>query len=628
MPAMAFATTTTGGRYTDSETGDKIPYDAVWADDFSYVTIEGRKYPTTREAVGLYVDSDGTADWDGLMRATIDLTGASDTIKNQYEYPNSRYDSEGDAIYESASIYYYDLDFAASGFGGKPLAGEYSQSEFEELLTLLSTGEYDWKTGNQVLFKIPDYIEDYSLLPSAVKKAYFVPETGEWAFNWAAKLSSIKAYEHGKTEAQTFDVATTLSFDDADADAAPLKGSIPTQTVSVVKRNATPKTARFFLDSTSSPFFTKKYMGSDEVWLEGYYDGAAHTVVCEEVPGWTVSYQIYNPKTAKYEDALAVSITDVNVDENGEETPIKVQATFKQAGRTTQYRYFNLNLNKASVSYNFDANQSVTDPTWKANVYTYTDSWEGSDGITHSVSYSVDRGDYVDNFTFEVAGSTYDTYNYLVMKPATVTVTGPSTSKSDDYEKALEKAWNAANKSAVEANKADLESFIRDFFVVKETPTQADPNTIKLTLLAKDLSFAEVKAMNAKYAKIFADFNFGEVAVVGSKATLKINAAPANTKDDDITFEGVTTKTYKANKKGKLAKNKSFKIVASADSGNKITYKATRANSKIKVSKAGKITVKKGLKKGTYKVKVKAKTAAGNGYKAAKATQVYIIKIK
>ena len=45
-------------------------------------------------------------------------------------------------------------------------------------------------------------------------------------------------------------------------------------------------------------------------------------------------------------------------------------------------------------------------------------------------------------------------------------------------------------------------------------------------------------------------------------------------------------------------------------------------------NKAGKITVKKGLKKGTYKVTVKAKTAAGNGYKAAKESKTYTIKVK
>jgi len=42
-----------------------------------------------------------------------------------------------------------------------------------------------------------------------------------------------------------------------------------------------------------------------------------------------------------------------------------------------------------------------------------------------------------------------------------------------------------------------------------------------------------------------------------------------------------------------------------------VTYGKKSGNKKITVSKAGKVTVKKGLKKGTYKVKVNV-TAAGD----------------
>ena len=81
--------------------------------------------------------------------------------------------------------------------------------------------------------------------------------------------------------------------------------------------------------------------------------------------------------------------------------------------------------------------------------------------------------------------------------------------------------------------------------------------------------------------------------------------------------------------KGVLKAKKTITVKATADSGNAITYVATKtAGGKITVSAAGKITVKKGLKKGTYKVIVKAKTAAGNGYKAASEKQTYVIKIK
>jgi len=65
-------------------------------------------------------------------------------------------------------------------------------------------------------------------------------------------------------------------------------------------------------------------------------------------------------------------------------------------------------------------------------------------------------------------------------------------------------------------------------------------------------------------------------------------------------------------KKQTIKAPKAFKITGAQ---GRVTYKVTKydkkAKKKIKVSKAGKITVKKGLKKGTYKLKVNV-TAAGN----------------
>ena len=64
----------------------------------------------------------------------------------------------------------------------------------------------------------------------------------------------------------------------------------------------------------------------------------------------------------------------------------------------------------------------------------------------------------------------------------------------------------------------------------------------------------------------------------------------------------------------------------------KVTGKTTSLKySKVKkkaqvIKKTGKITVKKGLKKGTYKVKVKVKSAGTADYKAK--TQTVTIKIK
>lgn len=72
-----------------------------------------------------------------------------------------------------------------------------------------------------------------------------------------------------------------------------------------------------------------------------------------------------------------------------------------------------------------------------------------------------------------------------------------------------------------------------------------------------------------------------------------------------------------------IKKANAFKITKAQ---GKVTFKKAKGNKKIKVSKAGKVTVGKGLKKGTYKVKVKV-TAAGNA-NYNKITKTVTVKVK
>ena len=83
------------------------------------------------------------------------------------------------------------------------------------------------------------------------------------------------------------------------------------------------------------------------------------------------------------------------------------------------------------------------------------------------------------------------------------------------------------------------------------------------------------------------------------------------------------SKLYKVTgAKGKL----SYSKVSVKKNGKKASKKVAK---KITVSKTGKITLKKGLAKGTYKVKVKVKAAATSKYKASKAKNVTVtIKVK
>ena len=92
----------------------------------------------------------------------------------------------------------------------------------------------------------------------------------------------------------------------------------------------------------------------------------------------------------------------------------------------------------------------------------------------------------------------------------------------------------------------------------------------------------------------------------GAKATKSVNPMKVKAKTVKVKYSKLR------NKKLIIKTNKAFTIT---DARGKVTFKVVKydkiAKKKIKVSKAGKITVKKGLKKGTYKLKVNV-TAAGN----------------
>ena len=87
-----------------------------------------------------------------------------------------------------------------------------------------------------------------------------------------------------------------------------------------------------------------------------------------------------------------------------------------------------------------------------------------------------------------------------------------------------------------------------------------------------------------------------------------------------------TSAAFKAKKLKKKAQ--SFSMGPKVNSKAKLTCKKLKGNKKIVVNKTGKVTVRKGLKKGTYKVKVKITSPATKTYKAGSKTVTITIKIK
>lgn len=99
--------------------------------------------------------------------------------------------------------------------------------------------------------------------------------------------------------------------------------------------------------------------------------------------------------------------------------------------------------------------------------------------------------------------------------------------------------------------------------------------------------------------------------------TLKIKARTVTVK---------YSKLKKRNQKLKITKAIRFKNKGQG----KLTYKKVKGNRKITINKkTGKITIKKGLKKGRYKLVIKVKAAGNNKYKASAAKKVTVtIKVK
>ena len=188
--------------------------------------------------------------------------------------------------------------------------------------------------------------------------------------------------------------------------------------------------------------------------------------------------------------------------------------------------------------------------------------------------------------TIDVAG-TFDAYKYLdVTVDAVYDVDGDSDTDAE---------YKAAKK-AINADKKQILAYVKEAFNI-ELEDQGD-GVKYATIEPKELDSAAKKALKEKYADILGNYDSFDTS---DTATFKVI--------DNITFtKAPLAKTYKA-KKGKLPKNKTFYVKAKAASGSTLVYKIKKGAGKIVVNaNTGKVTVKKGLKKGTYKVGVYAVT--------------------
>ena len=151
-----------------------------------------------------------------------------------------------------------------------------------------------------------------------------------------------------------------------------------------------------------------------------------------------------------------------------------------------------------------------------------------------------------------------------------------------------------------------------------QQPNKADP--------AKGQRGWDLSKAPAAYATKYVDTITvtGTGAYTGTeKVTFKINKAA-----NPLKVKAKTVKVKFSKLKKKAQKLKATNVVKFTKKGQgTLTYKKVKGNKKITINKkTGKVTIKKGLNKGTYKVKVKIQ-AKGNANYMASAFKTFTFKI-
>ena len=527
----------------------------------------GDKYATVEDTDGVEFQTERVFGSDGVITATPQNKESSTIGVDPIPAPTEQ-------------AFFYDLDGSTFVFGedAKALDGTtWTQEAFAKLFTELG--------GIGVKVVEPDYAKGYD---ATAPKYAVIPVDDEGIAdltNWHIDVD-MSDYEPGLVEDQTvtFKVKKISPYDPVkvtDSDYPDLTGTVATATITVKGEPKTPETAEFYMDTVGGIF--KGFDGR----VFGIYDGAPHTVVCDEVPGWTVSYQVYNADTGKWDAVDAVTVTDATPFYGMESGAIQAKAIFKKTGAEEEVPLTVGLFNAIAPTFSF---------------------------VEGDVDSDVEGGT-----VYLIEGDTYDAWSFVEMTPYAM-----NPSRDNDFYDFF-KAYDAANKKATEANQAALMEAFKEFFDITATPDKHNPNDITLTFEEKDLTDAEVEALYTKYETLFNNFGIMNVHQLFANAEYTTAYVELNWSADwEVEFVDTPTAVkYKAKKLKKKAA--SFTVSAIANNHAPISYKLIDAPQKITIDKKdGTITLAKGLKKGTYKIKVKAYVAGFSD----EAFEIQNIKIK
>ena len=157
---------------------------------------------------------------------------------------------------------------------------------------------------------------------------------------------------------------------------------------------------------------------------------------------------------------------------------------------------------------------------------------------------------------------------------------------------------DAAKKYTFANDKANLDKFFNEYVTIHNLDTSRR-HSVKIGIDSSKWNNLTYKQQIAAFDEQFVNnFDFDNDSV--SEADLYVTDQA-----NQIKFSN-RTRSFHVKNSAKLNSTKKFQLKATANYGKVTFKKITGKYNKIKVSKTGKVTVKKGLKKGTYNVKVKA----------------------
>ena len=373
-------------------------------------------------------------------------------------------------------------------------------------------------------------------------------------------------------------------------------------------------------DSGESAFYSEqrveyhnKFKDEEEYWLSAG-QGSSFSFETEKVvykEDGNIDYSA--TEKVRYE---IISVVNSN--------PDAVSVTYSEGGSSVAYQCKEIGDADLTVTYKLPDDETETTYTWLCHMHVtdvqYTVKLAKTNAFQNPI-YSGGRDNTMVTGTKAVITAGIDSYNEYERRNSTVVDKNTLYEGSDyTFEWSISDDPNVTLTS--NANQCEL-----------QVGNQSQGGRFKLSL--KTTVVKATASKDGAVTKACTGCDVKETTVIPYVKTIALSKT-------SYAYNGKVQKpsvTVKDAKNGSLKLNTDYTVAYSGGQKNAGTYKVVVKGKgnydftktltyKITVSKTGKVTVKKGLKKGTYKVKIKVSAAAVTNYNAASATKTIKVVVK